>query len=123
MSLGGPPKAVLGGPARKVSPMPAAVTNTTPQVTVLKGKKVNVNLPRETIAGENGKPSTRPPWARVALVTSLSSLEDPLEPPEITTANVYPDDNWRLMIPAIVDVFLPGKVSQFHFYLRPSFFP
>ncbi|KAK7059231.1 hypothetical protein VNI00_001858 [Paramarasmius palmivorus] len=108
LSIGGPPKAVLGGPARKTSPLPpAASPSNAPPPT--KTKKVVVNLPKETIPGEGGQPSTRPEWARDLLSAPVPPKSFDIPPVEISTAELYPPDGWRLSLPSTVDVFLPGK--------------
>lgn len=112
LSIGGPPKAVLGGPARKVSPMPAtpgaAPTPSSSTPAPPKAKKMVVNLPKETLAGEDGQPATRPEWARSPLATAYPDI--PVHPADITTAESYPPDEYRLTLPNSIDVFLPGKV-------------
>ncbi|KAJ7294054.1 hypothetical protein C8J57DRAFT_1445011 [Mycena rebaudengoi] len=81
-SIGGPPKAVLGGPARKLSPLPPVV----PAVP----KKMTVKLPKESPVGENGQPAAKPSWARTPLETPF----------------VYRE---LKRFPSTIDVFLPGK--------------
>ncbi|KAF8060923.1 hypothetical protein FPV67DRAFT_1673756 [Lyophyllum atratum] len=109
LSIGGPPKAVLGGPARKLSPLPvAAVAAASPAPQ--KVKKINVNLPKETIPGEDGQPSTRAAWARTVL-DGFEYKEQNIAPVELNTAESYPPDEWRNQVPATLDVFLPGKRS------------
>ncbi|KII86500.1 hypothetical protein PLICRDRAFT_114601 [Plicaturopsis crispa FD-325 SS-3] len=109
VSLGGPPKAPLGGPGRKHSPLPPTAVNTPPPPPAAKGKKITVNFPQETVPGEEGQPSTRAPWARTPLdPSSLPAVAD-ARPPEVSTAEPYPSDAWRLHVPDTVDVFLPGK--------------
>lgn len=108
LSIGGPPKAVLGGPARKLSPLPAAAVSTSP-APVQKAKKINVNIPKETIAGSEGQSPTRPPWARTVLDGfKFKDLDIPAV--ELTTGEVYPPEEWRNQTPTTLDVFLPGKV-------------
>lgn len=107
LSIGGPPKAVLGGPARKLSPLPlAAVTPVPPPQKV---KKINVNLPKETVLGEEGQPATRPIWARTTL-DGFEYKDQAIVPVELTSRESFPPDNWRNQIPDTLDVFLPGKV-------------
>ncbi|KAF9818476.1 hypothetical protein IEO21_02714 [Rhodonia placenta] len=105
ISVGGPPKAVLGGPQRKVSPLPGGPAATAPAPTP-KAKKVVVNLPRETVPGEGDEPSTRQPWARTPLP---APSHQEVVPPETHSAEPFPPDNWRYHLPDTVDVFLPGK--------------
>lgn len=110
MSVGGPPKAVLGGPARKPSPLPVA-TPSPPTPAPQKVKKINVNLPKETVVGENGQPATPPPWAR-PVFDGFEFKDQDISPVELTTAESYPPDDVRNHIPDILEVFLPGKVCS-----------
>ncbi|OJA16781.1 hypothetical protein AZE42_03298 [Rhizopogon vesiculosus] len=107
VSIGGPPKAPLGGPGRKHSPLPPPQVTSTPAP---KGKKVVVNIPVETISDDVGESPTRPPWARTPV--PLANSEEPtVVPPEIYSAEPYPPDSWRQNVPDTVDVFLPGKIA------------
>ncbi|KDR84748.1 hypothetical protein GALMADRAFT_233069 [Galerina marginata CBS 339.88] len=116
-SIGGPPKAVLGGPARKVSPLPPgavgppSASTPAPAAPPQKAKKVIVNLPKETVAGEEGEPATRPSWARSPLTNEFEYKDITILPAEITTAESYPPDAWRLNLPNSIDVYLPGKLA------------
>ena len=113
LSIGGPPKAVLGGPARKVSPMPGSVSPAPSSVaapTPQKPKKVIVNLPKETPVSEAGEPATRPSWARSPLANEFVFIDMPVIPVDTSTAESYPPDTWRLELPSSIDVYLPGKV-------------
>ncbi|KAG1746827.1 hypothetical protein EDB19DRAFT_1687817 [Suillus lakei] len=107
VSIGGPPKAPLGGPGRKHSPFPPPQVAPTPAP---KGKKVVVNIPVETIPGDIGALSTRPSWARTP-IAAMNSEEPEVIAPEITSIELYPPDSWRRDIPDTVDVFLPGKAA------------
>ncbi|PPQ66775.1 hypothetical protein CVT26_009761 [Gymnopilus dilepis] len=109
-SIGGPPKAVLGGPARKLSPLPAPAAPT-PATEPPKKKKVIVNLPKETVRGEEGEPPTRPSWARSPLADGFVYKDVSVQPAEISTAELFPPDEWRLGLPDTIDVFLPGKLA------------
>ncbi|KZT08936.1 uncharacterized protein LAESUDRAFT_647961 [Laetiporus sulphureus 93-53] len=109
MSVGGPPKAVLGGPQRKVSPLPPAAPVATPSAPTAKPKKVVVNFPKETIPAEGDAPLTRRPWARTPLSPSSIPEQSDVPLPEISTAELYPSDTWRYHLPATIDVYLPGK--------------
>ncbi|KAJ7480041.1 hypothetical protein B0H11DRAFT_2157981 [Mycena galericulata] len=113
-SIGGPPKAVLGGPARKLSPLPpvAVAPSPTPQKT----KKMIVKLPKESPMDEDGKPMEKPSWARTPLETPFVYKEVQVVEAELTTAEPYPSDSWRHGMPPTIDVFLPGKV----FIISPS---
>ncbi|KAJ7232830.1 hypothetical protein B0H12DRAFT_184779 [Mycena haematopus] len=107
-SIGGPPKAVLGGPARKVSPMPPVPAITVPPV---KTKKVVIKLPNESPKDDDGNPLERPSWARIPVETPFVYKEVQVVEAELTTAESYPSDSWRLEIPPTIDVFLPGKAA------------
>ncbi|KAF9480431.1 hypothetical protein BDN70DRAFT_912709 [Pholiota conissans] len=115
LSIGGPPKAVLGGPARKVSPLPGAVgASTTPSSSnpaPTKTRKIIVNLPKEAPVGEGDEPPTRPQWARTPLTNEFAYEDIPVPPAEIDTAEIYPPDSYRLNLPNSIDVYLPGKLS------------
>lgn len=105
VATGGPPKAVLGGPQRKVSPKPVIVAAAAPPP---KAKKIIVNLPKETIR-EGEEEGTRQAWARTPLPLSEVIKHGDVPPPELTSAEPFPSDAWRNTIPPTVDVFLPGK--------------
>ena len=114
LSVGGPPKAVLGGPARKLSPFPSTLTPNDPA-----SKKVIVNLPKETISGEDGEPATRSSWARSPLDNPFQYQNHPPIPPEVTTVEIFPPDTYRLDFPNSIDVYLPGRVCTFiHYNLK-----
>ncbi|KAJ7139475.1 hypothetical protein C8R44DRAFT_305218 [Mycena epipterygia] len=106
-SIGGPPKAVLGGPARKLSPLPPVVA--APSPAPQKVKKMLVKLPKESPMDEDGKPLEKPSWARTPLETPFVYKEVQVVEAELTTAESYPSDSWRNEIPSTIDVFLPGK--------------
>lgn len=113
-SIGGPPKAVLGGPARKLSPLPPVAVAPSPVPQKL--KKMIVKLPKESPKDEDGEPLEKPSWARTPLETPFVYKEVQVVEAELTTAEPYPPDSWRNEIPSTIDVFLPGKVST----LSPS---
>jgi hypothetical protein len=77
-------------------------------------QKVNVNLPKETVPGEDGKPATRSSWARSPLDNPYQ--DHPVISPEVITAGVFPPDTDRHDVPYSIDVYLPGKVC-FYFIL------
>ncbi|KAI0369968.1 hypothetical protein BV20DRAFT_967326 [Pilatotrama ljubarskyi] len=111
MSVGGPPKAVLGGPQRKVSPLPPPTAAAPPASVVQKPKKVIVNFPRETIPGEGDEPPKRASFARTPLPPSEVPEQVEVKYPETSTVELYPPDSWRYHLPPTVDVFLPGKAA------------
>ncbi|KAF4572487.1 hypothetical protein EYR36_006993 [Pleurotus pulmonarius] len=109
MSVGGPPKATLGGPGRNHSPLPvpvAAAAAATPQP---KAKKVVLNLPKETVTGEDGEVQGRPTWARHPIPMSEVDIPDDILPVEMVSAEIYPPDFQRDHLPDTIEVFLPGK--------------
>lgn len=106
-SIGGPPKAVLGGPARKLSPLPPVVP--TAQLPAAKPKKVIVKLPKESPMDEDGKPLEKPSWARTPLETPFVYKEVQVIQAELTSSDAYPPENERHEMPPTIDVFLPGK--------------
>ncbi|KAI0089817.1 hypothetical protein BDY19DRAFT_889029 [Irpex rosettiformis] len=109
ISTGGPPKAVLGGPQRKAAQLPpTASAPSVPAAPVTKPKRIVVNLPKETIQeGEDKGKST--PWARKPVSGSEVPSQPSVQPIELATVEVYPPDAWRHVVPATIDVFLPGK--------------
>jgi hypothetical protein len=114
VSTGGPPKAQLGGVGknyRPPSPTAAAFANVAAQSQ--KGKKTVVNLPKETVPGDGGEPSTRTPFARTPIPVHLVPPQNSIPPPDVISAVIHPEDNARLSIPGVIDVFLPGRVSPF----------
>lgn len=115
VSIGGPPKAQLGGPGKNHVPTPLtpAATAATASATAVKAKKAAVSLPKETIPGEDGQPATHPEWARVPIPIDEVPEQLPLPPPVIDTREIYPEDMWRQKLPDTIDVFLPGKVCSF----------
>ncbi|KZW02096.1 hypothetical protein EXIGLDRAFT_760312 [Exidia glandulosa HHB12029] len=112
ISTGGPPKAPLGGPQRKTSPLPpgAQGSSSTPQPVEAKGKlqkKVVVKLPVERKTADD---APDPLWTRQPLPHSEVREEDvAANPPEITSVVDHPMDWPRGMLPSTIDVFLPGK--------------
>ncbi|TFK47942.1 hypothetical protein OE88DRAFT_1664911 [Heliocybe sulcata] len=114
ISIGGPPKAALGGPGRNHSPLPVplatAAAASGSAATAPKTKKVIVKLPKETLKDEENTDSTaRPSWARTPMHPSYLPVEPDIQPPETISAEAYPSDTWRYELPDSVDVFLPGK--------------
>ena len=136
MSIGGPPKAVLGGPQRRVSPNPVAAT----AAATTSKKKVAVNLPKEsepaseeadqkeanaggTEDAANKKPRVFKDWARIPIPVAegearLNSYR-PLPSEDLISKEPFLSDEWRLSLPPSIDVFLPGKVCQGLIYTSP----
>lgn len=106
--IGGPPKAALGGPNRKVSPLPP-----TAQAALLaeklKSKKIPVKLPFETVdelpEGVQGSLWTRSPAAH-----QQDEVENPASP-DTSTADIFPEEEYRVEPPPIIDICLPLPVS------------
>lgn len=112
-SIGGPPKAPLGGPggpARKVSPLPSSAVLTIQEK--LKARKVVVKLPVESTceAESSENTSSKSLWSRSPVPSSEIEIQETVFPPEITSVEIYPDIAFTHMLPPTVDVFLPGKV-------------
>lgn len=128
ISIGGPPRAALGGPQRKATtPTPAAPTST-----VLEGKlrKVVVKLPKETVEDESaeqdqeGNPvasssrTSRPTWARYPISPDSLPEQPAPVPPQIASVEIYPShlpedegDSAESAAPAAATVVLPRRVS------------
>ncbi|KLO11282.1 hypothetical protein SCHPADRAFT_479122 [Schizopora paradoxa] len=107
--IGGPPKALLGGPNRKPSPLPPAQQVIQEK---LKAKKVLVKIPKESQveeADENGASSSKSLWSRTPATPSTSLNEVEIVVPETISGNVYPEESLTRFLPPTVDVFLPGK--------------
>ena len=115
VSLGGPPKAILGGPNRKVSPLPPTAEVTPPPVAMR--KKVVVKFPKETVEeeSENKKIITRAPWARNPIPLDAIPHQRVIQPPELASANVFPPEAEKYNFGDTIEVYLPGKVGFFHF--------
>ncbi|KAG8942547.1 hypothetical protein FRC04_003618 [Tulasnella sp. 424] len=100
ISIGGPPRAALGGPQRKATtPTPAAAATST----VVEGKvrKVVVKLPKETLEDEpteqdqEGNPvasssRSRPTWARSPIPPDSLPEQALPAPPQIASVEIYP---------------------------------
>ncbi|KAH9053318.1 hypothetical protein EDB87DRAFT_1652018 [Lactarius vividus] len=106
VSIGGPPKAQLGGAGKNYRP-PSPTANT---VTVTqKSNKATVNLPKETVPAGDGRPPTRSSFARTPIPPHLIPPQPPVPPPDVISADIYPPDILRVEVPDTVEVFLPGK--------------
>jgi hypothetical protein len=119
ISLGGPPKALLGGPQRKPSPLAgqqppeSAKTGDLP-ATQLPRKKVVVNLPEESgpIIYED-KAYQTPPWTRRPLPYQQSTSQAPFsEPFDIDTREIYPTQEMRQHMKAPFKILLPSQVCR-----------
>ena len=123
ISIGGPPKAVLGGPRKPDPPLgnegegvtgasSAAGPSQVNDSGKPKSKKYIVKLPVETASIEGvGSTPSRSPWARYP-ISNIPREEDPIPLllEEVITAEVYPERlDRRLPIPAI-ELLLPPKV-------------
>ena len=110
--IGGPPKATLGGPNRKVSPMPPTV-QAAAIAEKLKAKKIPVKLPAESeeidLSVEGARKSL---WTRSVSATYESSEVASLPPPSITTGAVHPDESHKTNLPDTIDICLPLPVSE-----------
>jgi len=111
ISTGGPPKAQLGGVGknyRPPSPTAAVVNATAAQNQKL--KKTIVNLPKESVPGVDGEPSTRSSFARTPIPPHLVPPHPLPSSPDVISAVINPPDRLRETLPDTIDVFLPGKV-------------
>ncbi|KAG9011719.1 hypothetical protein FRB90_007119, partial [Tulasnella sp. 427] len=99
ISIGGPPRAALGGPQRKATtPTPA------PSALVVDGKmrKIVVRLPKETVEDEQpaeedpeGNPvasssRSRPAWARYPIPLDELPEQPAPVPPQVASVEIYP---------------------------------
>ncbi|KAG9126330.1 hypothetical protein FRC07_003851 [Ceratobasidium sp. 392] len=112
MSIGGPPKAVLGGPNRKTSPLPPmtpAVENA-PGLPEVKKKKCTVKIPLESDAPvEEDDGRTKSLWSRSPIPASELPPQLLIDSGlELTTAEPHPEHVTR-NLPNSIEVFLPGK--------------
>lgn len=110
ISVGGPPKATLGGPMNKhvAAPMTNPATAAAALEKMLKGKKLAVKIPQES-SSEDGKPAS---FARCPVPTSeLPDLAEPQLVPDTATGEIFPEERPKGEVPRTIDVFLPGKVS------------
>jgi hypothetical protein len=117
VSLGGPPKATLGGPQNKhvAAPMTNPASSAAALEKTLKGKKIAVKIPKESSEEDGVAP---PEFARRPIpVSELPAFDEP-RPLDTNTAISYPDERPKGDLPRTVEVFLPGKVSE----LPRSFF-
>jgi hypothetical protein len=115
MSVGGPPKAPLGGPGRKHELAPAPVVAPPVVQPPPKTKKSVVNLPKETLPAEDGQPATRAPWARTPLTITPENVI--IVAPELITA----EEMYEEPDPVELFVYLPSKVRvSFHNVSAPA---
>jgi hypothetical protein len=116
MSTGGPPKAPLGGPQRKHSPMPAVAPVNAPSASVAKPKKLVIKLPIESFQTlpEGAVPTevVYSIWSRIPLPHAKASKMVQVEFPEVTSMDMHPIERSNAL-PATIDVFLPGKVNPY----------
>ena len=113
ISTGGPPKAQLGGAGknyRPPSPTAVALANATAAPSQ-KSKKVIVNLPKESVPGVDGEPSTRTSFARTPIPLHLVPPHLSPSSPDVISVVINPPDSLRVTLPDTIDVFLPGKVK------------
>ncbi|KZT42852.1 hypothetical protein SISSUDRAFT_1058314 [Sistotremastrum suecicum HHB10207 ss-3] len=116
LSIGGPPKAPLGGPQRRPSPLPEQTPdgnvvhqNSEPKY---KGKKIIVNIPKEvTEEEEQNHEETRSFFLRRPIPKTEVRVEELSVVPETTSCEEYPPQELRMEFPDSLDVFLPGQVA------------
>lgn len=109
VSLGGPPKATLGGPTNKhtAAPLTNPASSTAVLEKTLKGKKLAVKVPQES-AEEGG---SIPLYARYPIPFSELPQFVELPNPDTATGPLFPEERPKGELPKSIDVFLPGKVS------------
>ncbi|KAG8811243.1 hypothetical protein FRC17_002557, partial [Serendipita sp. 399] len=107
VSLGGPPKATLGGPSNKhvAAPLTNPATSAAAIEKTLKNKKLIIKVPNEG-PDEQG---VIPEYARHPIASSELPEMDDLRPLDTTTTSIYPEEREKGDFPKTVDVFLPGK--------------
>lgn len=74
-------------------------------------KKAIVNLPKESVPGVDGEPSTRTSFARTPIPLHLVPPHPSPSSPDVISAVIYPPDKLRVILPDTIDVFLPGKFA------------
>ena len=77
-------------------------------------EQVGTSLCSYERAGRNEEKADRPLWTRRPIATSSLPDQPQIDPPEINSADVYPVDEYKNLLPPSVDVFLPGKVCSNH---------
>lgn len=111
ISLGGPPKATLGGPQNKhvAAPLTNPATAAAALEKTIKGKKLVVKPPIEGPDVEGiAREFTRYPVP----LDELPVFEEP-GPLDVSTVEIYPEERPRDQFPRTLEVFLPGKVCSF----------
>jgi hypothetical protein len=110
ISLGGPPKATLGGPQNKhvAAPLTNPATSAAALEKTLKGKKLIVKPPVE---GPNEEGIVREYTRYPVPQAELPAFEEPASL-DIKTADIYPEERPRDQFPKTLEVFLPGKVCR-----------
>ncbi|EJD55373.1 hypothetical protein AURDEDRAFT_109718 [Auricularia subglabra TFB-10046 SS5] len=116
ISTGGPPKAPLGGPQRKTSPLPPGAAGSAAAGATTAGgdaknklqKKVIVKLPVERKPAAD---ASEPLWTRTPLPHNQVPSQHAGDPPQIASMDGHPMDWPRNTLPASLDVFLPGKAA------------
>ena len=107
VSIGGPPKAQLGGVGKNYRPPSPTANAPAPSQ---KPNKATVNLPKETLPAGDGR-LTRPSFARTPIPPHLVPPQRHVPPPDVSSADIHPPDSLRVEIPNTIDVFLPGRVN------------
>ncbi|CAE7064529.1 unnamed protein product [Rhizoctonia solani] len=117
ISIGGPPKAVLGGPNRKTSPLPPTPAGeNAPALPDVKKKKCTVKLPleseQELNEEEDGPKRTKSLWSRSPVPHSQLPPELILcDELEIASAEPHPEHVKQKEIGSTAAVFLPSKLQ------------
>ena len=122
ISTGGPPKATLGGPQNKhvAPPITNPATASAALEAKLKGKRLVVKLPQEKVSvGDDGE-KFDPLWSRAPIPLGEVEIFPLAEPPEMTSAGLWPEPLPNGSIPPSIEVFLPGKVLSIHHPSEPG---
>ena len=95
------------------SPMPAAAPVNTTSAPGTKSKKVIIKLPVESIQplpeGTDTAPVVYSMWSRQPLPHAQAPKMNHVDYPEVTSMGMHPIEQSNVL-PATIDVFLPGKV-------------
>ncbi|GJJ08779.1 hypothetical protein Clacol_002998 [Clathrus columnatus] len=119
VSIGGPPKAPLGGPSRKITPSAPLNTGATETDKPKAKKKITVKLPIEKMA-EGGNSSDEvlySLWSRQPL-PDFNICEGSVTPADIQSIESHPIEASSDSLPEVIEVFLPGKTAWDEYYQK-----
>ena len=117
VSIGGPPKALLGGPQRKLSPLPGVTQASAVQTPPLSDakfvtKKVNVRMPAENarMEGDDDESRQLSLWIRQPVRQEPPLPSDPGLHLYPHSQEVFPPFDHCRFMPPTFEVFLPNQV-------------